>query len=123
MFKCSLIGNLGKDAEIISTTKGRSFVTFPVAHTRNFTKDGVRQSETIWIEVNVNYDITNTLPYLLKGTKVFIYGELVPKIYTSAKGAILNLKMFCDDLELCGVKPIKGDADAPLDIRNNNEVF
>lgn len=82
-----------------------------------------RDWETIWIEVNVNYDITNTLPYLLKGTKVFVYGELVPKIYQSSKGAILNLKMFCDDLELCGVKPIKGDADAPLDISNDNEVF
>ena len=122
MFKCSLIGNLGKDAEIISTTKGRSFVSFPVAHTRYFFKDGVRQCETIWIDVNVNYDISNTMPYLLKGTKVFVYGELVPKIYQTAKGAILNLKMFCDDLELCGVKPIKGDTDAPLDIRND-DVF
>lgn len=84
MMKVELIGHLGADAEV-QTVDGFSFATCRVADSNRWTdKDGVAHDVTRWIDVNiVKYD--KLLPYLKKGTLVFVRGNLDTRVYSSEK--------------------------------------
>lgn len=97
MFKISVIGNLGSDAEI-KNDNGRTFVQFSVADTRRFAKaDGTKEEVTNWISCFMRQADAEVVKYLKKGTKVWVsgYGEL--RIYSSKKdramkaGASINV--------------------------------
>lgn len=93
MIKVQAVGNLGKDAEIKQINSELSVVNFSIASNRK-TKDG---KETIWLNCN-KFKADNLAPFLKKGTKVFVSGDLEirkveDKYYTS-----VNVR----DLEFCG---------------------
>lgn len=97
MFKISVIGNLGSDAEI-KNDNGRTFVQFSVADTRRFAKaDGTKEEVTNWISCFMRQADAEVVKYLKKGTKVWVsgYGDL--RIYSSKKdramkaGASINV--------------------------------
>ena len=90
MLITTLIGNLGRDAEVKSAD-GRQFVTFTIASTETFKKDnGEREEKTQWVSCTMNQVSEALIPYLKRGAKVCIMGRLSTKLYSSAKDRCLK---------------------------------
>lgn len=104
MLRLQAIGNLGADAEL-RRQDGREFITFKVADTRKWhDAEGKEHTETQWISCTMNGAQNALLPYLKKGTKVYVDGSPSTRVYSStvdrAMKAGLNLAVF--NLELVG---------------------
>lgn len=104
MLRLQAIGNLGADAEL-RRQDGREFITFKVADTRKWhDAEGKEHTETQWISCTMNGAQNALLPYLKRGTKVYVDGSPSTRVYSStvdrAMKAGLNLAVF--NLELVG---------------------
>lgn len=118
MLKAQLIGNLGADAVVNKTDNG-SFVSLNVAHTRRFSVLGQKYEETIWVSVTINWNCEKILPYLLKGTKVFVSGPVRLRVFTGHDGKPhAGMTIICDDIELCG--SAKPDTNKPQNSNNDD---
>src|ERR1700752_5305205 len=85
--KVILVGRLGKDAESKFTPSGVSVATFSVA-TSWRAKDqqtGEWKEHTDWHNI-VLWRSENVVPYLLKGTQVYIEGRLQTRNYENKEG-------------------------------------
>ena len=106
MLKVEIIGNIGNDAEI-KEFGGKKYVSFSVAHTE-YQKDeqGNRTDLTTWCSVLwFGEGGGGLLPYLKRGAKVFVRGNLKVKMYTDRNGkqqAAINVS--ASEVQLCGVK-------------------
>lgn len=105
MLKVEIIGNIGNDAEI-KEFGGKKYVSFSVAHTE-YQKDeqGNRTDLTTWCSVLWNGEGGGLLPYLKRGSKVFVRGNLKVKMYADRNGnqqAAINVS--ASEVQLCGVK-------------------
>ena len=104
MFKIDVIGNLGADAET-RVSNGATYVTFRVAHTvKNVDmQSGEIIREAVWVSCSKAGECTNLLPYLHKGTKVYVRGNAQLKVYTGHDGKPhAGINLFVHELELCG---------------------
>lgn len=106
MLQLNLIGNLGADAQV-KDLNGRKAVCFNVAHTDRWIDDnGQKHEATSWVSCIWNGDGGKTLPYLKRGTTVFVGGPCSTRVYSSPKThrmeAGLNLRV--DHIELIGGK-------------------
>ena len=104
MLKLELIGNLGADAEIV-TTDGAKFVSFRVAHSEKWTgADGKEQSSTMWIDCIIQNADSKVVPFLKSGTKVFVRGYASTRVYSSKKDRCMKAGLTCKvlEVELCG---------------------
>ena len=80
--KVMLIGNLGKDPEIMHFDNGGSLVKFPIATSESYTnRDGQRVTNTEWhnIVINVKGLVDVAHKYLKKGHKVYLEGRIKTK--------------------------------------------
>lgn len=77
MLQSSLIGHIGQDAQIHQSNGGKPYVQVSVAVNR---KRG-EQEETFWVTI-FSYQ-TNLQQYLTQGTKVYVSGDLRPRVYQS----------------------------------------
>lgn len=105
MLKLEVIGNLGTDTQIVETD-GSRFATIRVAHTDSWTgKDGVKHENTQWIDCNLSAD-SKVLPYLKKGTKVFLRGNMSTRVYSSAKDKCMKsgISLRVDEIQLLSAK-------------------
>lgn len=107
MLKIEVIGNLGAQAETKSQN-GEVFVTMRVAATNKFVnkQTGEIKKDTTWVSCIWRGDHSRVMPFLTSGTKVFVRGDAVLKMYIGHDGqkhAGLNVRV--QDLELCGSKP------------------
>ena len=93
MNNATFIGNLGKDAELKELEGGKKVINFSIA-----VQDG--KENTLWIDCAKWSEKTGVLPYLKKGTKVAVTGNVGIRIW--AGGAALTLRVL--DLELLGQK-------------------
>lgn len=116
MLQVSLIGNLGADAQVKSKN-GNSFLCFNVAHTAR-----VKQSnsevvdQTQWVSVTMNHYSENFAKYLVRGTKVYVYGKLFCRIWRDAQNTPnVGLNVLADIVELCGSKSDAATAAAAPD--------
>lgn len=105
MLKAEIIGNIGADAEV-KEFNGKKYVSFSVAHTE-YQKDeqGNRTDQTTWVSVLWYGEGGGLLPYLKRGVKVFVRGNLKVKMYTDRNGnqqAAINVS--ASEVQLCGVK-------------------
>lgn len=105
MLKAEIIGTIGADAEI-KDFSGKKYVSFSVA-CNDYAKDqqGNRTETTTWVSVLWYGEGGGLLPYLKKGAKVFIRGNLKAKAYTDKQGAAqasININAF--EVQLCGFK-------------------
>lgn len=105
MLKAEIIGTIGADAEVREFS-GKKYVSLSVA-CNDYAKDqqGNRTETTTWVSVLWYGDGGGLLPYLKKGAKVFIRGNLKAKAYTDKQGAAqasININAF--EVELCGFK-------------------
>lgn len=84
MLNAILIGHLGADA-VCKNANDKEFVTFRVAHTDKFTNSqGQTQEQTTWVDCVLNGKPAVT-PYLLKGTMVYVQGNISLRVYDSEK--------------------------------------
>ena len=80
--KVTLIGNLGADPEVRSTSGGNRVATFSLATSRSWTgASGEKQEKTEWHRCVVWNSKTSTLAdiverYLKKGDKVYVEGRI-----------------------------------------------
>lgn len=117
MFKCTIIGNLGKDA-VVKNSQFGEFVSLTIAHTEKYTdRQGVQREQTVWVSGTINWNASRLLPYLKKGVKVYAYGNLKQRIYVDGNGNhCISNDLNISDFALCGGdRPTeqKGD-DAPF---------
>lgn len=106
MLQCTMIGNLGANAEI-KTADGREFVTFRIAHNDSFKgADGVRKETSMWVDCTMNCTTGRpaVLPYLTKGTTVCVVGNVSLRVYSSEKDRCMKagLTIHVQKLELLG---------------------
>ena len=107
MLKIEIIGNLGADAERKSSAYG-DFYTFNVGSNRKFTNSpGVLETRTDWVSCNVNHDITRVLPWLVKGQKVYVRGDVSTRVYEKNGQHFAGLNCNVRELELVGQKEAK----------------
>lgn len=104
MIRISMIGNLAADAEV-KNANGKQYLVFRLADTRKW-KDaqGQQHEETQWASCIMNADSVNILPYLRKGTKVYIEGNPSIEIYSSPKLRAMTARynINVQHVELCG---------------------
>lgn len=92
---CQIVGFLGADPR--ETEKGFSF---PIASKRYDSKAG--KEVTDWVNCFVNWKGGMT-SMLVKGTSVFVCGELIPDIFVKEdKTQMLNLTLIVDRIQFAG---------------------
>lgn len=106
MLQCTMIGNLGANAEI-KAADGREFLTFRIAHNDSFTKaDGTKTETSMWVDCTMSCANGRpaVLPYLQKGTAVCVAGNVTLRVYSSEKDRCMKAGMtiHVKSLELIG---------------------
>lgn len=104
MIRCEIIGNLAADV-VRRVENGRTFATFRVASSARMTdpNTGEITEVTTWVSCAYNNPPERLLPYLKKGTKVFLRGPLSARVYKDRAGiTCAGLNMSVWELELCG---------------------
>jgi single-strand DNA-binding protein len=115
MLKLQIIGNLGKDAEI-RQANGKTVIGFNVAHTEKY-KDaqGVLQSKTTWVACSYWTERTAVVPYLKKGTSVFVEGTPSVDTYQNQQNeTVANLRLMVREIQLIGGQRQEGDNAAQM---------
>lgn len=106
MLQFQVIGNLGSDAEV-KELNGNKAVCFNVAHTERWNQDdGTKRESTTWISCILNGDGGKLLPYLKRGTQVFVEGSGSARCYSSPKERkwVAGLNVTVRHIELVGGK-------------------
>ena len=87
--KVILVGRLGADPEINTTSKGSKFANLSLATNKSWkNKQGEKQEQTTWHKVKV-FDpnlATNVENYARTGTQLYVEGELENRSYKDSKG-------------------------------------
>lgn len=100
-----IIGNLGADAQL-QVYNGNKYVSFRIANTDAWTdkSTGEIKKSTQWVSCSMNGEGGNILPYLKKGTKVFVRGNAQIVVYSSPKTHQMEagVNLFVREIELCG---------------------
>ncbi|MCX6271089.1 MAG: single-stranded DNA-binding protein [Bacteroidetes bacterium] len=86
--KVILIGNLGKDPEIMTLDNGVKRATFSLATTESFkTKDGSRTSQTEWHTVILWRGLAEVAEqYLKKGYQIYLEGRIRTRSWDDKDG-------------------------------------
>lgn len=88
--KVTLIGNLGKDPEIRSTSNGKQVASFSIATTESWAdrSSGQRKEHTEWHRIVVwnEHLVKVTGDYLKKGSKVYLEGRLQTRKWRDGNG-------------------------------------
>ncbi len=107
-----IIGNLGKDPEVKTTSNGKKYARFSVAAKESFTStEGKRVDNVQWVNfVAWENNATIAEKYLHKGKQVAIAGKLSIKEYTDSNGEKKTAtEIVVQDILLLG-NPSKQDA-------------
>jgi single-strand DNA-binding protein len=99
MIVATVSGNLGQDAELKTTPGGDAVLSFSVAST-----DKVKQEKvTTWIRATIWGKRASSLaPFLTKGTRVCVVGQINLREYTSQGEKKTSVDMRVDQLDLMG---------------------
>lgn len=88
--EASLIGNVGRDPEIRTTTNGHRVASFSLATTEKWTVKGTgeRREATEWHTIVVwNEGLVGVIEkYVRKGSKLFVRGKIKTRKYTTTDG-------------------------------------
>lgn len=105
MKQICIVGNIGANAVIRTTSDGRQLMTFNVAVNQT-------NGDPLWFNCISNYR-EKLIPYLIKGQGVCIIGDLSVGSYNGRIDLTVNI----DRCELCGAKPQDHSQSSPA----NNE--
>jgi single-strand DNA-binding protein len=103
--KAILIGNLGKDPEIRSTTSGQRVANFSLATSRSWTgQDGQRQEKTEWHSIVVWGKLVDICEkYLQKGKQVYIEGRIETRSWQDKEGQTkYKTEIVCEQMTMLG---------------------
>lgn len=99
MQQVTLIGNVGKDAELRTTNAGTTMAKFSVATSER--RGGEEKTE--WWNVTVfGQSAENAARLVTKGQKVFVQGRFELREYEQNGVKRMSLDVSCDKWELCG---------------------
>lgn len=104
--KVILIGNLGRDPEVRSTTSGQPVASFTLATSRRWRdKNGQKQEQTEWHNIVVwgkQAEIAGQ--YLTKGKQVFIEGRLQTRSWDDRQSGEKKYRteVVCDNFQMLG---------------------
>ncbi|NET38413.1 MAG: single-stranded DNA-binding protein [Cyanothece sp. SIO1E1] len=87
MFKFSLIGRIGADAEV-RYHNGQQAISFPIAHNEKYKdKGGIKHEKTTWVNCTIWRGKDNTLAkHLKKGMQLYLEGSPGFNIYKTKHG-------------------------------------
>ena len=87
--KVILVGNLGRDPEARSMNNGGEVVSFSIATSESWSRDGNRQERTEWHNIVIfNENLGKVAEqYLRKGSTVYIEGQLETRKWQDQSGA------------------------------------
>lgn len=103
--KVMLIGNLGKDPEVRSTTTGQRVANFSLATSRSWTgQDGQRQEKTEWHSIVVWGKLADICEkYLQKGKQVYIEGRIETRSWQDKEGQTkYRTEIICEQMTMLG---------------------
>lgn len=117
MQKIQIIGNIGGDAEI-KDLNGVKYISFSVGCNKSYKdKEGVKNTVTSWYGILIKKGEGDLVKYLLKGTQVYIDGELTVNVFKSKEGVHkAGLNVFVQTIQLLG-----GKKDEKEDTSENKE--
>lgn len=104
MERIEITGNLGANAEF-RNENGNEFVKFNVGCTDRYEKaDGSKVERVTWYSCILNGRQEKLLPYLTKGTKVYVRGEIKLRVFSSEKDRMMKAgaNVTVRELELIG---------------------
>lgn len=103
MQQITLIGNIGQDCERV-TNNGTTFNRFSLACNNSYKdKDGNKVDETNWYSIITRQD--SLVPYLKKGTKIFLQGNLNVSVYKNKDGVhVAGLNVNANTIQLLDSK-------------------
>ena len=81
-----LVGHVGRAPELRNTQDGKGVMTFSVATTETFTKNGEKQSITDWSDVTFFNPAQFQIENITKGTLVYVQGKLRSRQYEKKTG-------------------------------------
>ncbi len=129
MNTCTLIGNLGADAELKVFGDGQSVLNFSIATSEKWTdkKTGEKKEKTEWHRAKYFVKSGAGLAqYLTKGTKVAVTGSIQYGTYEKEGVKMHSTDIRVDRLELLGSKngatPSQDDGDDGLPPAGDEEV-
>lgn len=91
MFLATFIGNLGKDAEVVTVSNGRELTKLTLG------VDQGKNKGTVWVDVLAPNN-PNLMPYLTKGTPLLVQG----RCDVNMSRGYLNVNCFADQTQLLG---------------------
>lgn len=110
--RATIIGHLGKDAELTQTPNS-SVVKFSIATTHRFKRGDEWTEETDWHNI-VLWRGDNLVQYLTKGTSVYVEGRISNRSYEAKDGAKRYIsEIVADQVILLGGGAAKSDQTAP----------
>ena len=104
MERIEITGNLGANAEY-RNENGNEYVKFNVGCTDKYEKpDGSKVERVTWYSCILNGKQERLLPYLVKGTKVYVRGEIKLRVFSSEKDRMMKAgaNVTVRELELIG---------------------
>lgn len=85
--RVTLIGNLGKDAELRTFENGNAMVRFTLATHENYLdKNGTWQKSTEWHNITAWGKLADRLKTLRQGTLVYVEGKITTRKYQDKEG-------------------------------------
>ncbi|HMC00124.1 MAG TPA: single-stranded DNA-binding protein [Flavobacteriaceae bacterium] len=103
--KVQLIGNLGKDPEIINLESGKTLAKFAIATNESYKNaNGEKITDTQWHNI-IAWGKTATIAekYLMKGKEVAIEGKLTSRSYETKEGEKRYItEVVCNELLMLG---------------------
>lgn len=104
MLVSEIIGRLGNNAEV-KELRGRQCVVFSVPHTtRTKGQDGSKIESVLWVSCIWSGNGGKLLPYLKKGTKVFVRGNTSLKEYLKDGKTFSSIDISVTEIHLVGDK-------------------
>ncbi|ASU31915.1 single-stranded DNA-binding protein [Mucilaginibacter xinganensis] len=130
--KVILVGHLGKDPEARSLEGGVSVVSFPLATSESFNKDGRKVEQTEWHNIVMWRGLADVAAkFLQKGKLVYIEGKLRTRSFEDKEGikkyttevvaenfTLLGRKTDFENDGMAAVKALTKATDGVADVNN-----
>ncbi len=106
--KVMIIGNAGKDPEVVAFQDGSRMAKLTLAATEKYTdRNGQRQQQTEWFNVVINgKSVDVAVKYVRKGSQIYVEGKLRTRKYQAQDGSERYVtEVLCQSLQLLGSAP------------------
>jgi single-strand DNA-binding protein len=106
--KALIIGNVGKDPEVVTFQDGSELAKFTLAATEKYTgRDGQQKSETEWFNIVAGGKLAAVVKqFVHKGSQVYVEGKFRTRTYQKKDGATgYSTEVQCMTLQLLGGAP------------------